>query len=197
MEFIFEDEKNAKWIDKIDEDLYRSRKIYLNEFITAYSFDSVVPFIEHINLLDDEAGVKDRKPIELIINSGGGSFHDGIAIITAIKRSKTPVHGLVYSYAYSMGLAIFEACDKRYMGKLASLLYHEVMTEADGNGTQIKRTQKELDRIQKIYDDIIMEKSKVTKEMLEEQREKINDWVINYEKALELELIDGAVEDLD
>jgi len=197
MEFIFEDEKNAKWIDKIDEDLYRSRKIYLNEFITAYSFDSVVPFIEHINLLDDEAGVKDRKPIELIINSGGGSFHDGIAIITAIKRSKTPVHGLVYSYAYSMGLAIFEACDKRYMGKLASLLYHEVMTEADGNGTQIKRTQKELDRIQKIYDGIIMEKSKVTKEMLEEQREKINDWVINYEKALELELIDGEVEDLD
>lgn len=189
--------KGENWTDKIDKDLYEARKIYLNEYITAYTFEAVIPFIEHINLQDKDIPVEERLPIELVMDSGGGSFHDGIAIITAIKRSKTPIHALVYSYAYSMGLAIMQACDKRYMSKLGSLLYHEVMTEADGNGTQIKRTQKELDRIQKIYDSIVMEKSKVTEKMLEEQREKVNDWIIGYDEALELQLVDGAVEDLD
>ena len=199
MEFLLEglDEDKLTWTDKVDYDLYKSRKLYLNEVISPYTFNNIVPFIEHINLLDDESGVKNRQPIELVINSGGGSFHDGISIITAIKRSKTPVHSLVYSYAFSMGLAIAQACDNRYMGKLASLLFHEVMTEADGNGTQIKRTNDELDRIQKIYDDLITGKSKVTQEMLDEQKGKVNDWVIDYEKATKLGLIEGAVEDLD
>ncbi|WP_405103750.1 ATP-dependent Clp protease proteolytic subunit [Oceanobacillus sp. FSL H7-0719] len=198
MEFILEglDESKVSWTDKIDKDLYTSRKVYLNEYITQYSFNNIIPLIEHINLIDDEADVEYRNPIELIINSGGGSFHDGIAIITAIKRSRTPVYGLVYSYAYSMGLAILEACDKRYLGELGSLLYHEVMTETDGNGSQMKRTQKELERMQNIYDNLITNNSKVTQKMLEEQKEKINDWVIGYEQALELGLIDGSVEDL-
>jgi ATP-dependent Clp protease protease subunit len=196
LEFLTTDKRVDNWTDRIDEDLYKERKIYLNEYITAYTFNNIIPFIEHINLLDKDIPIEQRRPIELIINSGGGSFHDGIAVITAIKRSKTPVHSLIYSYAYSMGLAIMQACEKRYMSKLGSLLYHEVMTEADGNGTQIKRTQKELDRIQKIYDSIIMEKSEVTEEMLEEQREKVNDWVIGFDEALKLKLIDGAVEDL-
>lgn len=194
---LFAGDDKVSWTDRIDEDLYKSRKIYLNEYISAYTFNNIVPYIEHINLMDKDTPIEDRKPIELVIDSGGGSFHDGIGVITAIKRSKTPVHSLVYSYAYSMGLAIMQACDKRYMGKLGSLLYHEVMTEADGNGTQIKRTQKELERIQAIYDSLVMEKSEVTKEMLEEQRDKVNDWVIGFEEALKLKLVDGAVEDLD
>lgn len=189
-------EKKVNWMDKIDEDLYNSRKIYLNEYISAYTFNNIVPFIEHINLLDKDVPVEKRQPIELVICTGGGSFHDGVGVITAIKRSKTPIHALIYSYSYSMGLAIMMACEKRYMAKLGSLLFHEVMTEADGNGSQIKRTQKELDRIQCIYDDLIIDNSKVTQEMLDEQKEKIADWVIGYEEALKLGLVHGAVEDL-
>lgn len=194
---IMTQDNGVNWASKIEEDLFKTRKIYLNEYITAYTFDNIVPFIEHINLQDKDLPIKERKPIELIINSGGGSFHDGIGVITAIKRSVTPVHALVYSYAYSMGLAIMQACDKRYMGKYGSLLFHEVMTEADGNGSQMKRTQKELERIQNIYEELILEKSKVTQEMLEEQKDRIADWIIGYDEALKLELIDGAVEDLN
>lgn len=200
MEFLLEglDENKVSWTDKIEKDLYESRKIYLNEYISQHSFETVIPFIEHINLKDDDAGIEPskRKPIELVINSGGGSFHDGVAIISAIKRSETPIAGTVYSYAYSMGLAILMACERRYMSRYGSLMYHEVATGIDGNNSQIKRTNKELDRIQKIYDDLIVHNSKVTQEMLEDQKEKIADWTIDFEEAMKLGLVHGAVEDL-
>lgn len=196
-EILLADGKVENWIEKVNKELFESRKIYLNEYISAYTFDNFVPLIEHINLQDKDVPISERKPIELVIDSGGGSFHDGIGLITAIRRSKTPIHALVYSYAYSMGLAIMQSCHKRYMGKLGSLLFHEVMTELDGNGSQIKRSQKELERIQRIYEDIILEKSEVTQQMLDEQKEKIADWIITYDEALRLKLIDGAVEDLD
>lgn len=197
LELLTGGEQRDNWTDRIDEDLFKARKVYLNEYISAYTFNNIVPFIEHINLMDKDIPKEQRKPIELIINTGGGSFHDGVGIIAAIKRSKTPVHALIYSYSYSMGLAIMMSCERRYMSKLGSLLFHEVMTETDGNGSQIKRTQKELERIQKIYDGLIIDNSDVTQAMLEEQKEKIADWVIGYEEALKLKLVHGAVEDLD
>lgn len=201
MEYLIDglEDNKPKWVDIVEKDIYESRKIYLNEPISSYTFDAIVPFIEHINIKDDNADIdpSKRKPIELIINSAGGSVNDGIAIITAILRSKTPIYGFVYSYAYSMALAIALACDKLYMSEYGSLMYHEVSTGVDGNNSQIKRTQKELDRIQKIYDNLIISNSKITQEMLDEQKEKIADWIIDYEEALRLELIDGKVEDMD
>ena len=70
----------------------------------------------------------ERKPIKLFINSFGGSCYDGLALVDVIKQSKTPVHTISIGSSMSMGLWIYLAGHKRYIGENATLMFHDVTT---------------------------------------------------------------------
>ena len=73
------------------------RDLLLSDRISQGTVKDIIKDIFEINFDDDEKEeiYKDweRKPIQLFINSYGGSVYDGLALIDVIKRSKTPVHG--------------------------------------------------------------------------------------------------------
>jgi len=75
------------------------------------------------------------KPIQMFINSPGGSIHDGLAIIDTMNFIKAPVYTYAMGYAASMGAAILSAGDKghRYALPNASVMIHQASSGTSGN----------------------------------------------------------------
>ncbi|MGG2091255.1 ATP-dependent Clp protease proteolytic subunit [Bacillus sp. S13(2024)] len=192
MDFLLEEEKSPL-LDKVEKELFRDRIIYLNEDISSYTISNIVPLIHKINKDDEGIEVADRKPIHLHITSYGGSAYDGWQLVSTIENSKTPVYTYVEGYAMSMGLPIYLAGKKRHLGRYASLLYHELRGGASGTRQEVKRLDKEYDRLQKMYDDYIISKSLITQEILDEHQEKVSDWYIGLEESKKYQLFDVLI----
>lgn len=188
-------EEKSPLLDKVQKELFSERVIYLNEDISGYTIDNIVPLIKHINVQDSKENIKleNRKPIELHITSAGGSAYDGWQIVSAIENSVTPVHTYVEGYAMSMALPIYLAGSKRFLGKYASLLYHELRGQANGTRQEVKRLDREYDRLQKVYDDYIIKHSSITQEVLDSHQEKVSDWYIDAEMAGKYGMYDELV----
>lgn len=65
-----------------------------------------------------------KKRIQVWINCPGGSIVDGMNIVNAILKSKTPVDTYNVGIAASMGGCVFMAGRKRYMADYAKLMVH-------------------------------------------------------------------------
>lgn len=190
---LFLEEEKSSLLDKVEKELFKDRVIYLNEDISSYTISAIVPLIHKINKDDEGLEVKDRLPIHLHITSYGGSAYDGWQIVSTIENSKTPVYTYVEGYAMSMGLPIFLAGHRRFLGKYASLLYHELRGGANGTRQEVKRLDKEYDRLQKLYDDYIVSKTSVTQEILDDHQERVSDWYIGLEDAKKYQMFDELI----
>ena len=83
-------------------------------------------------VLDEEDS---KKPIQLFINSPGGSIHAGLAIIDTMNFVKAPVYTIVTGLAASMGAAILSAGEKGHRMALpnASIMLHQASSGDQGN----------------------------------------------------------------
>lgn len=75
------------------------------------------------------------KPIQMFINSPGGSVMAGLAIIDVMKHIKAPVYTIVTGLAASMGAAILSAGEKGNRMALpnATVMLHQVSAGEAGN----------------------------------------------------------------
>lgn len=182
-------------LEFVRKELFKDRIIYLNEDISCFTIDNIVPLIHYFNKQDEKNNIpaEEREPIHLHIISYGGSAYDGFQIVSTIENSVTPVYTYVEGYAMSMALPIFLAGHKRFMGQYAVLLYHELSGDVQGARQNIKRLDKEFDRIQKMYDEYIISRTKITQEMLNEHQKMVNDWYIDVEEAAKYHMFDELI----
>ena len=171
------------------------RKILLSENITSMSVREIIKDIMEINNDDDlkEADYKDweRKPIKLFINSFGGSVYDGLALVDTIKQSKTPVHTISIGSSMSMGLWIYLAGHKRFVGENATLMFHDISTVVWDKTEGIKQEVKEMERLQAMLSQHITSTSLVKQETLDDYITRKAEWYIPADEALKLKLADG------
>lgn len=174
-------------LDKIYLESLKERKIILNNEIDSSVVEIVVAQIRKFNLEDekDNIQIEDKKPIELYINSYGGSVYDGFACVNAIVTSKTPVHTICDGYAMSMGLAIFLAGSKRFAMPFSNFMYHEISTAAWGKNNEIERVTQENRRLQKMYDSLVTKNTKLEQKKLDGIKKKNLDWFFDSYEALE------------
>lgn len=170
------------------------RTLYLFDGIHKSSVKAIIEQIIKINQFDDEKDKKEkdykRLPIELIINSNGGSVYDGFGLINVIDNSKTPVHTYVFGLAASMSLLIAVSGHKRYAGRLSTFMYHSVSNHIGGQFERLKNRLDETERLQHLYDEYLVSKTKFELEDLKTVQEHQRDWFISPEQALELGIID-------
>lgn len=192
MEFLLEEEKNDDLLTKVEKELFNDRIIYLNEDISQFTISNIVPLIHKINVEDDDKDIPTEKrlPIHLHIVSYGGSAYDGWQLVSTIENSKTPVYTYVEGYAMSMALPIYLAGHKKFIGRYATLLYHELRGNASGTRQEVKRLDKEYDRLQKLYDDYIVSHSEITQDILDKHQENVNDWYIGLDEIKKYKLYD-------
>jgi ATP-dependent Clp protease, protease subunit len=178
--------------DRIYLENLKERRIILNDSVDESLFETIVMQIRKFNFEDADKPVEDRKPIELYVNSYGGSVYDGFAIVNAIISSKTPVHTICDGYVMSMGLAIFVAGHKRIAYPFTNFMYHEISTMAMGKNNDIERVTRENKRLQKMYDGLMTSRTDLKKSKLDAVKKKSFDWFFGVEEALE----NGVVHEL-
>jgi ATP-dependent Clp protease protease subunit len=129
----------------------------------------------------------------LYISSPGGSAYDGFAAVNEIITSKTPVHAVCSGYVMSMGLAIYVAAHKRIAFPYTNFMYHEVSGGAVGRNSEMERATTEGKRVQKMYDTVIISRTKIDQKKLDTVKKKSLDWFFGVEEAESMGFVDEII----
>lgn len=172
------------------------RKIFLTGEIDQNTVKDVVDAINLIIHYDEQKESRshkgqqfEREPIELIINSMGGSIYDGFAVAAAIDASTTPVHTAIWGQAMSMGFIIALCGEYRTMHKYATIMYHELSSISSEKLEEQKRNLIEMVRLQKMLDSIVLKKTKFKKAKLDNIKKIAADLYINADQAKEYGIV--------
>ena len=141
------DDADANWIKFWAED------------ITGYEFPK--------DIKEQLDAVKD-KPLDIYINSYGGSVSAGLAIANMIKRHKAKTTAIVDAYCCSIATQIFFSADVCRMPKNTYLMVHKPITFEAGNADDFRKTADILDKIQRGLEITYQDKKKdnVTNEQI-------------------------------
>ena len=78
----------------------------------------------------------------------------------------------------SAALPLFVAGDKRFCGRRVTFMHHEAAARIDDYSSIISAKAKEVERVGKVIDDVLIERTKVTDKMVKQwynEREKYFD----------------------
>ncbi len=139
--------------DEIERRLLMARRLF---FSTAVDSESATDAIRKLWFMELEAP---GKPIQLVINSPGGSVDSGFAIWDTVKMLSSPVTTLVTGVAASMGsiLSLCAAPGKRLATPNARIMIHQPSIHGDltGQATDLEIHAREIlrtrDKLVNIY----------------------------------------------
>lgn len=112
-----------------------------------------------------------NRPIDIIINSNGGSVDAGLMILDAMVTSELEIHTWCFSEAYSMAALLFSAGKKRYLFRNAKLMIHQPIVSAshiEGNALMIKAVSDSLLATSRKINEILSANTKKTVKEIEE-----------------------------
>ncbi|MBQ9180485.1 ATP-dependent Clp protease proteolytic subunit [Candidatus Saccharibacteria bacterium] len=131
----------------------------------ASESDAIVQQIFNYNREDAAAGLSigQRKPIRMYINSPGGSVTQGMAIISAIRLSKTPVYTINVGEWSSMAFLIGISGHKRFSMPDMIFLMHDGSTLSIGSMSKVQ-DKMEFDRRyeQEVVKRLVLSRSNMT-----------------------------------
>lgn len=168
----------------------KERKIIINEQIGSDIVEMVMlPLLEMDN---DGTG----KPIDIILNTIGGSLFDGASLCNIIDNLKCPTTITVMTYAYSMGSIILMAGYnnlnvKKRCYKFSTALLHAGSIYLEGNSTSVKDQFNFYQKFEDIIKDYTLSHSNITPEEYEKMER--YEWYMTSDIMLEKGLVDEII----
>ena len=134
------------------------------------------------------------KPINLYINSPGGSVTAGLAIYDTMQYVRPPVSTICVGQAASMGalLLLAGAKGKRFALPNARIMIHQPLGGAEGQATDIEIHAKEIIDVRRRLDEILAKHTKQDLEKVAKDTER--DYFMSAEEAKAYNLIDRVIE---
>jgi Protease subunit of ATP-dependent Clp proteases len=166
----------------------QKRKIVLNEDIDFTLIERAIIQIINWNEEDESVSVEKRKPIEILLSSGGGDVIAGFALIDVIKNSKTPVHITAIGMAASMAALLLMSGHRRKALKNTTILIHDGQLGVHSTSKKAKQTMEYYDKLEERTNNFVLENTKISKELLDEKSS--DEWYMFADEALELGIID-------
>ena len=168
----------------------KDRKIIINDQIDASIVEMVmIPLLEMDN---DGTG----RPIEIILNTVGGSLFDGATLCNIIDNLKSPTTITVMTYAYSMGSIILMSGFnnpnvKKRCHTFSTALLHAGSSYLEGNSTSVKDQFNFYQKFEDIIKDYTLSHSKITPEEYEKMER--YEWYMTSDIMLEKGLVDEII----
>lgn len=159
-----------------------SRCIYLFEEICG---DSAEDLIRRLHYLEK----KSNKPITIFINSPGGDCAAGFAMIDALLISKCLIITVGTGEVCSMAPAVFMAGRKRYITEHTYFMFHPVTAYSSDYIQFAKSRLKNAEDVEKLYDDFILSRCKITKTVYKQAKNK--ELWLNSKVLIEYKIADG------
>lgn len=182
-------------------ELPKERNIFFTRQVDQASIADITQKIIEIN--DDDRRLKklydiydieyNPKPIKIWIDSYGGSVYQCFGLLSVMKKSKTPIHTIVTGCAMSAGFMILICGHKRFAHELSTPLYHQVSSGAWGTLKELEQNIEETKRLQKMLEEIVLDKTDISRDKLKEVYEGKIDWFMSAEKALKLKVVDEII----
>jgi ATP-dependent Clp protease protease subunit len=175
-----------------------SRKVVISSDINEQMAGEIVALIMEINDEDYERGQALKgyqpEPIEMFINSPGGNVTDGFAIIDAMEMSDTPIVTYGMGSVGSMALAIFVSGDIRISTRHTRFMYHNISYGMMGHIEDHVTQMDEAELIQRMYNAVMYERTKFTKEKLADIRKQKKDFFFSPKQAIKFGVVDEIME---
>ena len=179
---------------KYYEDLY-NRTIWINDEINGDLTQELIHYIMKWNREDKDLAEIDRKPIHLLFDSPGGDLDAQAAICSVIELSKTPVIGVAIGLVASAASLIYLSCHVRLALKSSYFILHKGSAALSGDFENIMNSIDDYKKEVEKMVNFIIERSKYTKEEVEEHIKK--DWYVRAQQALEKGLVDEIITDIN
>lgn len=174
-----------------------NKRILLLEDIESENASKIIRSIVEINVEDAFLKKNDQKyipdPIQIVINSTGGSIYDGLGIIGAIEASVTPVYTICYGCAMSMALFVLAAGHHRKSSRYSTLMYHELSTQVSDKMSNIETDLIECRRLDELCDVILLQHSKFKKKELDSYKKRKEDFLFDAKFAKNKGIIDEII----
>ncbi len=179
--------------DRIDFALLQARRIFFSNVVESNSAHAAIRKLWYLELREP------GKPITFIINSPGGSVHDGFAIWDQVKMITSPIITLVTGLAASMGSILSLCAPKghRFATTNSRIMIHQprIMSPIQGQASDIEIQAKEIMRTHEQGIKIYMEATGKDYEAVSKAIDRDN-WMTAQE-AKDFGLIDKIVTSFD
>lgn len=170
----------------------KNRILYLDDYVDNETLHTLIVQIAKMNGEDFGVPVKDRTPITLIINCGGGNDIIGMGLVDVIQNSKTPVIGVCFGLCASMAFAIFAVCHMRIATVNSVFMVHDGVVTIQNNTTKAKDyIQKFMPKMDERYNHAIASRTKFTVKELDEISPHDN-WFFA-DELVDMGMVDGII----
>ena len=133
-------------------------------------------------------------PITFMLSTPGGNCYDGLALYDTIASSSTPVEIVCSDKVMSMGVIALLAADVRKSYRNTTFMIHQVSGMSLGTLQEMMESVEETTRVNDVLSEIIIGRTKITKEKLDEITRAKKDWIFTAEEALELGVITEIID---
>jgi ATP-dependent Clp protease protease subunit len=149
--------------------------------------------------LDEQLKADSKESLELLVNSGGGSVFDGVAMASLIKRHEGDTTATGLGFVASIATVILLAADKVRLNKDAFFMIHNAWTWGAGDADELRKEADILEKISaqigEVYLSQIEKNNKLIDGDLKKTRKSIknmmkNETWLTADEALNLGLID-------
>lgn len=135
-----------------------------------------------------------EEPIQIYINSPGGSVTAGLAILDTMKLVKSKIYTYCIGLAASMGAVLLSSGDRRYIVPHAEVMIHQPLGGTRGQASDIEIAAEHISRTKKLLNTILAENCRRPYDDVSRDTERDN-WK-SAEEALEYGLVDMIISSL-
>lgn len=179
------------------------RNLYLDEQDRIYRLNheltdddlALVDMILKCNKEDKGKPVEERKPIKVYITSPGGDVVTLWSIVQAIQHSKTPVHTVNMSYAYSAAAEILVAGHKRYAMPGTQTMFHRGSAYYGGEQSTVESMKKHFDGLENKLRDFLLSHTNIDPKVYKKKAS--SDLYMDEHECLKNGVIDEILYDYD
>lgn len=133
------------------------------EFADVYIYDEIGAYGISAKEFIAELAQYKGQPLNIHINSGGGSVFDGQSMATAIKNHGAPVTTIIEGVAASMATIIALSGDAVYMTNNSLFMIHNPMLDSYGDKNELKKAISLLEKVETNMVNAYSSKTKLSK----------------------------------
>jgi ATP-dependent Clp protease, protease subunit len=174
-----------------------NRRLVISQPITDHLAGEIIEAILAINDYDIQMSSAltnyQIEPIEMFINSGGGSASAGFAIIGAMEMSETPIITYGMGIVASMALGIFVAGDVRIAHRYTRFMFHSVAYGEEGYIQDHIDGLREVKVVQKMYNSLFADRTKFPPEQITEIMKEKKNFFFSGKKAVDFGIADDVM----
>ena len=165
--------------------LLKDRIILLNGEISDESSNSIVSQLLYLDSLNNE-------PINLYINSPGGSITSGMAIYDTMNFIKSDITTICIGIAASMAAFLLSSGKERLILPNAEVMIHQPLGGVNGQATEIKIAANRILKLKNKLNTILAKNTGKPIKQIEEDTER--DYFLDAKEALDYGIVDKIVE---